>query len=73
MEIENIQKTFERISKELENVNKKIEGMLPKVLIKNASSFGNSSHVVLSKEFLNKKVGVIVFDKQEEMTQGAKQ
>lgn len=69
MEIENIQRTFENISKELEEVNRKIEGMIPKALIKNASSFGNSAHVVLSKDYLDKKIGIFVFDKNGEIIQ----
>jgi putative transposon-encoded protein len=57
-----LQKTFEKITKELESVNFEIEKVLPQVFIRNASTFGNSSHVVLSKELINKRVGIIVLE-----------
>ena len=55
---------FENLSRQLEGVHKEIEGLLPRALIKRASAFGNSSHVVLSKDLLDKEVGVIVLGKK---------
>jgi hypothetical protein len=61
-----LQRTFEKITKELESVNYEIEKVLPQVFIRNASTFGNSSHVVLSKELINKRVGIIVLGGSKE-------
>lgn len=62
MSLKNKEKTLENLSKQIENVNKEIEKLLPRAIIRKTSSFGNSSHVVLSKEFIDKKVGVIILD-----------
>ena len=61
-----IQKNFERISKKLENVSKEIESMMPRAIVRKTSTFGNSSHVVLSKELIDKEVGVIILGEKEE-------
>jgi len=57
----NPKKEFENITKKIAIITQSIENILPEAIIKETTSFGNSSHVVLSKELLNKKVGVIVF------------
>ncbi len=57
---------FEELSKKIAHIAKEIEEMIPQTTIKETSSFGNSSHIVLSKEILGKKVGVIVFDDLKE-------
>ena len=57
---EQLQKNFEKISKKLEGVSKEIEKMVPLAIIRETSAFGHSSHVVLSRTFLDKRVGVII-------------
>ena len=57
-----IQKTFSEISEKIQYVNKLIQELMPQTILRQTTSFGNSSHVVLSKEYLDKKVGVIVFE-----------
>lgn len=57
---EDYEKILSDISKKLELINKNIDKVMPKVLIKEASSFGNSSHVVLSKDFVDKKIGILI-------------
>ncbi len=57
-----IQKTFIEISEKINSINQVIENILPQAVIRQTTSFGNSSHVVLSKEFLDKKVGVIILE-----------
>lgn len=57
-----IQKKFIEISDKINNINKVIENILPQTVIRQTTSFGNSSHVVLSKEFLDKKVGVVILE-----------
>jgi len=59
------EKDFERIAKQIEGLSKEIEKFVPYAIIKETSAFGNSSHVVLSKNFLDKKVGVIVLGEKE--------
>jgi putative transposon-encoded protein len=61
-----VKRTLEKISKNIEEVNKKLQDIVPKVFVKEASVFGNSAHIVLSKELLNKKVGVIVLQENLE-------
>ncbi|MFH1290289.1 MAG: DUF2080 family transposase-associated protein [Nanoarchaeota archaeon] len=60
VEQEKLQENFEKISKKLQGVSKEIDKMVPYAIIKETTSFGNSSHVVLSRSFLDKRVGVIV-------------
>lgn len=55
-------KNFERISKKLEEVSNELEKLVPKIVVREATLFGNSSHVVLSKNFVDRKVGVILLD-----------
>jgi len=62
-----ITKTFESISADLETVNRRLEQLVPRAIVKRTTSFGNSSHIVLPKDFLNKEVGVIILNEQ---TQG---
>ncbi len=57
-----LKEIFERISVGLEEVSKAIEQVLPRAIVKEVTPFGNSAHVVLSKELLDKKIGVIVFE-----------
>lgn len=57
---------FKELSEKIANIAKEIEEIIPQTTIKETSSFGNSSHVVLSKEVLGKKVGVIIFDNLKE-------
>ncbi len=57
-----IQKTFIEISDKINSINQVIENILPQAMIRQTTSFGNSSHVVLSKEFLDKKVGVVILE-----------
>jgi len=57
---ESLGKQFEKLTKQLEGWNKEIEKFVPYAIIKDTAVFGNSSHVVLSKNFLDKKVGVII-------------
>ena len=61
-----IQKDFEEISKKLEGLSKEITKLMPQAIIKDTVVFGNSSHIVLSRSFLDKKVGVIVLGDKEE-------
>ena len=58
----NVRAILTSVSEKLELINRDLEKILPTMAIKDASSFGNSSHVVLSKSFLDKKVGIIVLD-----------
>ena len=67
-----LQKNFERISRKLEGVSKEIKKMVPCAIIKETSAFGHSSHVVLSRTFLDKRVGVIVLGDKEEKSGGEK-
>jgi putative transposon-encoded protein len=60
-----LQKKFEKITKEIESVNGQIDRILPQVFVRNASTFGNSSHVVLSKELIDKRVGIIVLEEDK--------
>ena len=60
------EREFEKIAKQIEGLSKKIEKFVPYVIVKETSAFGNSSHVVLSKNFLDKRVGVIVLGDKEE-------
>ncbi len=60
------EREFERIARQIEGLSKKIEKFVPYAIIKETSAFGNSSHVVLSKNFLDKRVGVIVLGDKEE-------
>jgi putative transposon-encoded protein len=55
-----IKENFEQISRKIVTINKSLESILPHAIVKETTSFGNSSHVVLSKELLHKRVGVIV-------------
>ena len=64
---ERIEKNFEKLKKQLEGLSKELEKFVPYAIVKETSAFGNSSHIVLSKNFLDKKVGVIILgDKWEE-------
>jgi len=65
-------RSFEKLSKKLENLSKEIEEIVPKAVIKKTSNFGNSSHVVLSKSFLDKKVGIIILEENAKMKGGKK-
>jgi len=56
----NLKENFEKLSRKVEIINRSIENILPHAIVRETTSFGNSSHVVLSKELLNKQVGVIV-------------
>lgn len=56
----NIHSTFERIASGLEEVSRAIETVLPKAIVKQVSTFGNSAHVVLSRDLVGKKVGVVL-------------
>jgi putative transposon-encoded protein len=60
MEQERIEKNFEKLAKQLEGLSREIEKFVPYAIVKDTSAFGNSSHVVLSKNFLDKRVGVII-------------
>ena len=55
-----LRKIFKNVSREIDSVNKSLEQLIPKAIIRETSSFGNSSHIVLSKDLLNKKVGVLI-------------
>lgn len=66
MEQERIEKNFEKFAKQVEGLSKEIEKFVPYAIIKETSAFGNSSHVVLSKNFLDKRVGVIILGNREE-------
>jgi len=59
------EKDFEKIARQIEGLSKEIEKFVPYAIIKETSAFGNSSHVVLSKNFLDKRVGVIVLGDKE--------
>ena len=65
MEQEKIEKNFEKIAKQLEGLSREIEKFVPYAIIKDTVAFGSSSHVVLSKNFLDKKVGVIILGDRE--------
>ncbi|MBU0907837.1 MAG: DUF2080 family transposase-associated protein [Nanoarchaeota archaeon] len=60
MEQKGIEKNFEKLAKQLEGLSKEIEKFVPYAIIKETVAFGNSSHIVLSKSFLDKRVGVII-------------
>ena len=59
---ENIEQEFQKISQNLEELNQSLKSLLPRAIIREVSSFGNSAHVILLKELSNKKVGVIILD-----------
>jgi putative transposon-encoded protein len=61
----NIENKVEHLRKKIEALRHELEEILPYAIIKDTAPFGNSAHVVLSKELIDKKVGVIVFGKQE--------
>jgi len=61
------QKNFEALSKEIEKINRSIEALVPKLILKETSSFGNSSHVILPKDLGDKKVGVVVFGSEKKI------
>jgi putative transposon-encoded protein len=66
MASENIQKQVAVLAKKIEGMSKEIEKLMPYAIIKQTTAFGNSSHVVLSRNFLDKRVGVIILgDKNE--------
>jgi putative transposon-encoded protein len=65
MEKEKIQKDFEKIARQIQGLSKEIERFVPYAIIKETVAFGNSSHVVLSKSFLDKRVGVIILGDKE--------
>lgn len=65
MEQDKIEKNFEKLAKQLEGLSKEIERFVPYAIVKETSAFGNSSHVVLSKNFLDKRVGVIILGNKE--------
>lgn len=67
-----VEDTLIDISEKIENINKTIENILPRAIIRQTTQFGNSSHVVLSKEFLDKRVGVIVLEDLKSMKGGEK-
>lgn len=50
------------VSEKIEIINRDLEKILPRVSIKEVTSFGNSSHVILSRQFLDKKVGIILLE-----------
>ncbi|HVY01545.1 MAG TPA: DUF2080 family transposase-associated protein [Candidatus Nanoarchaeia archaeon] len=50
------------VSLKLETINRDLERVMPRVDVREVSSFGNSGHIVLSKKLVDKKVGVIVLD-----------
>ncbi len=62
MKQQQLQKSFEKITKELEDVGKVIDALVPHAIVKKTTTFGNSSHVVLPKRFVDKRVGVVVLD-----------
>ena len=57
-----IKKKFNLIVENISSVNKTIEslGIIPDVVDKKVKAFGNGCHVVLPKEFLNKKARVVI-------------
>jgi putative transposon-encoded protein len=55
-----IRKTIQKLSKNISEVNKTLDTLLPEIVVREATIFGNSAHVVISREHLNKKIGVIV-------------
>ena len=57
-----LNKNFERISRKHEEISSELDRLVPKVVVREATLFGNSSHVVLSKSFAERKVGVILLD-----------
>ena len=57
-----LREVFARISNGLEEVSRAIEQIMPRAIVKDVTAFGNSAHVVLSKELLDKKIGVIVLE-----------
>ena len=65
MKEEKIQKNFEKITRQLKGLSKEIDQMVPYAIIKETAAFGNSSHVVLSRSFMDKKVGVIILGDKE--------
>ncbi|MFH1802007.1 MAG: DUF2080 family transposase-associated protein [archaeon] len=60
MEQKEIKKDFEKIARQIQGLSKEIERVVPYAIIKDTTVFGNSSHVVLSRNFLDKRVGVII-------------
>lgn len=62
MKQENKQNDFEKIAKQIQGLSLEIQRFVPMAIVKETTAFGNSSHVVLSRSFLNKKVGIIVFE-----------
>jgi hypothetical protein len=61
-----IKKNFEKFAEQLKGLNKEIEKFVPYAIVKDTVAFGNSSHIVLSKNFLDKKVGIIILGDKEE-------
>ena len=57
-----IEKIFSEISEKIESINRAVEDVLPFATFRKTSTFGNSAHIVLSKDHLDKDVGVIVLD-----------
>ena len=70
---EKIGKFLKKMTKDIESINKKIEEVLPQIVIKKTVLFGNSSHIVLSKDFLDKKVGVIILSEENKKRYNCKE
>ena len=62
----NVQKQILQITEKVEGMGKEIEKLIPYAIIKKTTVFGNSSHVVLSRNFLDKKVGIIILGENDE-------
>lgn len=56
----NIEKNFDKITKQAKGLEDEINKLVPFAMVKETTAFGNSSHIILSKNFRNKKVGIIV-------------
>jgi len=57
-----VQKKVRLIVENISSMNKTIEslGEIPEVVNKKVKAFGNGCHVVLPKQFLNKKARVVI-------------
>lgn len=65
MKKEKFQTDFEKIARQIQGLSQEIQRFVPMAIVKETTAFGNSSHVVLSRSFLNKKVGIIVFEESQ--------
>ena len=65
-------KDIVQIAEKIDGLSKEMESLIPQVLVKTTTAFGNSAHVVLSRNFLDKKVGIVILGEKNSEKGGAK-